>query len=190
VTTDALSDREVRNRVGRVEAQLAALERIEDERIRATALEAVQGLVDLYGETLGRIIRHVSETCGADAVEALAADELVDHMLLLHDLHPLAVEDRVRQALEEVRPYLRSHGGNVELLSVEAGVARVRFDGSCHGCASSAATLRDAIEQAVRDAAPELEEVVAESEPSGKPAPPVLVQLGMGERSAPVGGVT
>jgi len=187
VATDALSDREVQSRVGRIEAQLAALERVEDERTRSTALDAVQGLVDLYGETLGRMMRHMAQACGADVVAALAADELVGHMLLLHDLHPVALADRVRQALEEMRPYLRSHGGNVELLGVDAGIARVRFDGSCHGCASSAATLRDAIEQAVRRAAPELEDVVAESEAPGEPPAPVLVQLGVGERSA--GGV-
>jgi Fe-S cluster biogenesis protein NfuA len=189
VTTDALSDREVQSRVGRVEAQLAALERVEDERTRATALDAVQGLVELYGETLGRMMRHVSKACDPEVVRALAADELIGHMLLLHDLHPVAVDERVRQALDEVRPYLRSHGGNVELLGVEAGVARVRLDGSCHGCASSAATLRDAIEQAVRRAAPELD-VVADSEPSGAPAAPVLVQLGLSERAASAGGVT
>lgn len=188
MTNDALSDREVQSRVGRVEAQLAALERVEDERTRATALDAVQGLVDLYGETLGRVMRQVTNACGHEMMQALAADELVGHMLLLHDLHPVAVDERVRQALEEVRPYLRSHGGNVELLSVTAGVARVRFDGSCHGCASSAATLRDAIEQAVRRAAPELEEVVAESEPQA--AAPVLVQLGVAQRAASAGGVS
>ena len=47
-------------------------------------------------------------------------------MLLLQGLHPFEVEDRVRQALESVRPYLRSHGGNVELIEVD-GIARLRL---------------------------------------------------------------
>ena len=68
----------------------------------------------------------------------------------------------------------RSHGGDVELLGVEDGVARLRLQGSCNGCPSSAATLRLAIEDAVLQAAPDLERVEAEASPSrraaGRPA--------------------
>src|SRR5689334_16374172 len=117
-----LSDREVRSRVARVEALLATLEEAEDGPARHAALDAVQGLVELYGEALGRIVAQVREACGPDAVTRLARDELVGHLLLVHDLHPVAMEARVREALERVRPYLQSHGGNVELLAVEAGV--------------------------------------------------------------------
>jgi Fe-S cluster biogenesis protein NfuA/nitrite reductase/ring-hydroxylating ferredoxin subunit len=102
--------------------------------------------------------------------EAFAEDELVSHLMLLHGLHPLDVETRVIRALEEVRPYLQSHGGNVELLGVEGGVARLRMQGSCDGCPSSAVTLKLAIEEAVQKAAPDLEgieaEGVAEPEPN------------------------
>ena len=70
-------------------------------------------------------------------------------LLLLHGLHPLDLEARVRQALDKVRPYLRSHGGNVELLGVDEGVVRLRLEGSCHGCPSSAATMRQTIEEAI-----------------------------------------
>src|ERR687894_1696842 len=104
--------------------------------------------------------------------EAFAEDELVTHLLLLHGLHPLDVETRVVQALEEVRPYLRSHGGNVELLEIEGGVARLRLEGSCDGCPSSAVTLKLAIEEAVLKAAPDLERIEAEgvAEPPPRPA--------------------
>jgi Fe-S cluster biogenesis protein NfuA len=61
-----------------------------------------------------------------------------------------------------VRPYLATHGGNVELVRVERGVAHVRLQGTCHGCPSSTATLTQAIEQAVFKAAPDLEQVTAE----------------------------
>ena len=44
---------------------------------------------------------------------------------------PCRVEERVREALDEVRPYLESHGGDVELLGVEDGVVRLRLQGSC-----------------------------------------------------------
>jgi Fe-S cluster biogenesis protein NfuA len=159
-----MDDSEVRERVGRVEELLA---RIEND---AAAIEALQAVVELYGEGLRRLVAQ-------GVPDELAADELVSHLLLLHDLHPTDAETRVARALDEVRPYLGSHGGDVELVGVEDGVARVRLHGTCNGCPSSSATLTNAIEQAVQRAAPELDGVEAEG--VAEPAPgPVLVQIG------------
>ena len=83
-------------------------------------------------------------------------------LLLLHGLHPLDLEARVRQALEQVRPYLRTHGGDVELLGVDDGVVRLRMQGSCHGCPSSAVTLKHTIEEAIYDAAPDVAAIEVE----------------------------
>lgn len=90
--------------------------------------------------------------------ERLADDELVASLLVLHDLHPLGLEDRVRRALEGVRPYLASHGGDVEVLAVDgdAGVVTLRMLGSCDGCASSSVTLELAVQRAIEEAAPEI----------------------------------
>jgi Fe-S cluster biogenesis protein NfuA/nitrite reductase/ring-hydroxylating ferredoxin subunit len=84
------------------------------------------------------------------------------------------VETRVVKALEEVRPYLQSHGGNVELLGIAGGVARVRMQGSCDGCPSSAVTLELAIEEAVQKAAPDLEGIEAEGVTEPQPAPTLV----------------
>ena len=154
-----MEDAEVRELVARVE-QL--LEQVEENSL---ASEVVPTLVDLYGEALARML------AGADP----ATDELLSHLLLVHDLHPVDVETRVRQALDDVRPYLGSHGGDVELLGVENGVARVRLEGTCNGCPSSTVTLRNAIEEAIMGAAPELERVEAEGVAEPQPA---LVQIG------------
>jgi Fe-S cluster biogenesis protein NfuA/nitrite reductase/ring-hydroxylating ferredoxin subunit len=78
-------------------------------------------------------------------------------LLLVHDLHPYDVTTRVEQALEGVRPYLGSHGGDVELLEVsDDGVVRLQLLGSCDGCASSSVTLKLAVEGAIEAAAPEV----------------------------------
>ena len=74
----------------------------------------------------------------------------------MHELHPDSIEARVQQALDEVRPYMESHGGNVELLGVKAGIAYLRLVGSCHGCAASSITLKLAVEKAVQKFAPDL----------------------------------
>jgi Fe-S cluster biogenesis protein NfuA len=81
---------------------------------------------------------------------------VVAGLLLLHGLHPMDTEARVARALEQVRPALRSHGGNVELIDVREGVVRLRLEGSCHGCPSSAATMKTTIEEAILADAPEV----------------------------------
>ena len=90
--------------------------------------------------------------------ERLAADDLVASLLLVHGLHPHDVHRRVSDALDRVRPYLGSHGGDVDLLEVTGDrAARVRR--SCKSCPSSAVTLELAVEDAVRAAAPEISSI-------------------------------
>jgi Fe-S cluster biogenesis protein NfuA/nitrite reductase/ring-hydroxylating ferredoxin subunit len=161
-----MEDVEVRRLVDRVEQRLAA---IDGDR---AATEAVQALIELYGEALRRAVERFQ-------VEQLVEDELLEHVLLVHGLHPVDVETRVRDALEEVRPYLRSHGGEVELLAIEDGLARLRLQGSCDGCPSSATTMRLAIEEAVLRAAPELSGVEADGVADPQPT---LLQLGTVQR--------
>jgi Fe-S cluster biogenesis protein NfuA/nitrite reductase/ring-hydroxylating ferredoxin subunit len=147
-----------------VERLLEDLEAIEEPEARERALAAVQGLVELYGQGLERIVAVLGDRHDAgELADALVDDELVAHLLLLHDLHPVPVDQRVRGALDEVRPYLDSHGGDVELVAIEDGVVRLRMTGSCDGCAASRVTLKLAIEDAIRKAAPEIEAVEAES---------------------------
>jgi Fe-S cluster biogenesis protein NfuA len=165
-----MNDVEARDRVGQVEALLEAVDALPDPAARETAMELVQALLDVYGEGLARIV-----AAGNGLVDELARDELVGHLLLLHGLHPVPVEERVLEALDEVRPYLGAHGGDVELLAIEDGVARLRLKGSCSGCPSSALTLKLAVEEAITKAAPDIEEIVAEDDPA--PAVPGLLQI-------------
>ena len=147
---------------------MEAVERIEallDEVDGQPAVtELVQALLELYGEGLRRIAGQVD-------LRELAHDELVAHLLLLHGLHPVPVEERVQGALREMRPYLDSHGGDVRLLGVEEGVVRLELQGSCSGCPSSALTLRHGIEEAIYKAAPDVERVEAEDAPAGPVGP-------------------
>jgi Fe-S cluster biogenesis protein NfuA/nitrite reductase/ring-hydroxylating ferredoxin subunit len=103
-----------------------------------------------------------------ELVGQFAADELVASLMLVHGLHPHGVERRIEDALDSVRPYLGSHGGDVTLLEVADDVVRLQFAGSCKSCPSSAVTLEFAVEDAVRAAAPEITsiEVVAPEEVS------------------------
>jgi Fe-S cluster biogenesis protein NfuA/nitrite reductase/ring-hydroxylating ferredoxin subunit len=140
-----------------VERVEALLEEVDGD---PKAQELVRALVELYGEGLARIVAMIPDP------RALAGDELVAHLLLLHDLHPVPLEERVRGALEEVEPYMRSHGGGVELAGIEDGVVRLRLQGSCEGCAASELTLKLAIEDAVQKAAPDVERIEAVGQPA------------------------
>ena len=167
-----------RDRVARVEGLLEELDSLADPAGRETAAALAQALVELYGEGLRRIMARIGQDAGPGGEGAaglradLAEDELVAHLLFLHDLHPVPLEQRVLGALEEVRPYLESHGGGVELVGLEDGVVRLRLEGSCSGCPSSTMTLKLAIEDAIHKAAPDVEEIEAEGVIEA--APPLL----------------
>jgi Fe-S cluster biogenesis protein NfuA/nitrite reductase/ring-hydroxylating ferredoxin subunit len=173
-----LDDQELKERVGRIEALLGEIEAFEDPKARARTAEMVQTLLELYGEGLARIIENVADLGSRELKDALLDDELISHLLLLHGLHPMDVQSRVLGALDEVRPYLESHGGNVQFLGIEDGVARVRLEGSCDGCPSSTMTLKLAIEEAVQKAAPELEGVEAEGVTEPSPQPQATIVAG------------
>lgn len=152
-----------------VEELLGRLDQAGDTGIQETAEELVRTLMQFYGAGLARILELLPEP----ATEPLLADPVITGLLVLHDLHPVSVQDRVAAALEKVRPYLGSHSGDVELLAVGADAVRLRLAGSCEGCPSSTVTVTYAIEQAIRDAAPEIERVEVE----GMEPEPTLLQI-------------
>lgn len=146
---------------------------------RERAEELVRLVVDLYGAGIRRILDRAYDAgvLTDEVIDSLADDELVSSLLLVHGLHPYSVEERIVRALDRVRPYLGSHGGDVELLEVTAtGIARLRLLGSCDGCPSSAVTLSLAVEGAVTAAAPEVVsvEVVEAPAPSSASSPAVI----------------
>jgi Fe-S cluster biogenesis protein NfuA/nitrite reductase/ring-hydroxylating ferredoxin subunit len=175
-----MRDRTSQERVTTIERLLDEVESLPDAKSRELATELVAELLELYGEGLARMMELASATGEANGLASeLADDELVSHLLLVHGLHPIPVEVRVQSALDEVRPYLDSHGGDVELLAVDDTVVRLRMEGSCSGCPSSAMTLKLAIEQAIAKSAPEIESVEAEGANDPVPPAPALLQIEM-----------
>ncbi len=163
----------------RVEELLDALKSGGFGGAASAAEELVALLVGLYGDGLARIMTVLAESGpqGEAMIARLADDPLVESLLLLHDLHPLDVDARIQRALDRVRPYLGSHAGGVEYLGVADGIARLKLEGSCHGCPSSTVTVQLAITGAVQDAAPEVTEVVVEGVTAPPPGPKLL-QIG------------
>jgi Fe-S cluster biogenesis protein NfuA/nitrite reductase/ring-hydroxylating ferredoxin subunit len=144
--------------LGRVQELQVALDRAPESALRGVAEELVGAVVGLYGGGLERIMATVAAgPAGIELTEALSADPLVAALLFIHDLHPVPLEERVQAALDSVRPYMASHGGDVELLGVQDGVAHIHLRGSCSDCSASAVTLELAIKEALDSFAPDLE---------------------------------
>lgn len=179
---NTLDAREFQSRLQRLDGLVREVERFPDPDAQAHMRELVRALLDLHGAGLERILEHVvgMPDGGAAALDACAGDDVVGGLLLLHGLHPLDLETRVLQALEQVRPALHAHGGDVALVDVRDGVVRLRMKGSCHGCPSSAATVKQTIEEAVFARAPDVAAVEVEGvadDPSVTPDGRVLVSL-------------
>ena len=141
----------------RVEQLLAELQARADPKVHQIAEELVSCLVQLYGAGLATIMQVVSEDQRLQAL--LIADPLVESLLLVHDLHPLDTEARIRRALGRLGP-------GTEFLGIdEDGVVEVKL---ASGCGSTVA----AVEQAVADAAPETTGIEL------APRDPPLLQIG------------
>ncbi len=139
----------------RIETLIQEIAAFPDPHARATAEELVKAV------------------SGIALIDTFTEDELLSSLFTLHGLHPVDIETRIMQALDEVRPFLKSHGGNVEFVRVEDGIAHLRLQGSFHGCSSS--TLELAIEEAIYKAAPDLDGLQVEGVPDPQPRPGIPV---------------
>jgi Fe-S cluster biogenesis protein NfuA/nitrite reductase/ring-hydroxylating ferredoxin subunit len=178
--------------IERVQTLTAQLEEIPDFQARAVADELVSSVIQLYGAGLERIVDALAlpGASAADVRERLVEDGVVASLLLIHGLYPVDLETRVLEALESVRPYMESHGGDVELVDIQDGVARMRLVGHCEGCPASEATLELAIKKALEETAPDLEGLEVEGvrerqAPPGAFELPVIQPNGNGDSPPP-----
>jgi Fe-S cluster biogenesis protein NfuA/nitrite reductase/ring-hydroxylating ferredoxin subunit len=169
----------------RIQQLLEEIEALPTPSTRELIHEFMEATLAFYGQGLGRILQVVSESGaeGPKVYQHLVNDKVVRGLLLIHDLHPADLETRLRDALNQVRPYLQSHGGNVELISLTDQSARLRLQGTCKSCASSAVTLELAIRNAIEEACPDLAGFEVEGVAQDPATPPVPQQAP--ERSKP-----
>ncbi|MFE8947205.1 NifU family protein [Streptomyces sp. NPDC007856] len=177
-TAVRLPDPAVEARLARLDEVLAGL-----ESAPGPALEAVRLLTEVYGEALARMLDHADEPLS----ERLAEDELLAHLLVLHDIHPESPERRAARAVERLRPAVRERGGDLEWAGVDGQVARVRLTsgGGCgSGCGAGSSDVGEAVRAAVLAVAPELTEVETVPGTARRKAAPAFVPLSTIERRA------
>lgn len=181
-----INKKDFERRVSEAESLLQEVEALSDEGAKKSAVAAIQALLALHADGLARILEVLEENGRREVVGEVARDEVVRGLLILHGLHPVPLEDRIQGALDKVRPYLASHGGDVEVLGVQHGTLRLRLEGSCRGCPSSAMTLKYAIEEALMEAAPDLVGIDVTGVVSPAPAAGFIPLTQIGPSPAPL----
>jgi Fe-S cluster biogenesis protein NfuA len=151
----------------RIQELIECIEASPDINMRELMQECLQAVLAMHGAGLERILKLVSGN--TKLRDALVNDDVVRGLLLIHGLHPVPLEARMQQALDKVLPYIRSHGGDVQLVTLTDGVATLRLQGTCKTCSASTVTLELAVKAAINEFCPDLlgMEVEGVAQPDG-----------------------
>lgn len=141
-------------------ASLEALAADWPEAQQNVATARVQAIEDLNAEAFKRLIRILKGYSAlAPLLKEAAMDEVVYAVLRRHGILKPSLCERLEAALETIRPMLASHGGGVELVSVEPPSCAVRLLGACEGCPASQLTFYSGVKKAIQDHVPEIAKV-------------------------------
>ena len=157
-------EQEFQQRTEEIERLVQRVNDLVDDDARTIALELLQSVMDLHGAGFARIVEVLRESgeAGHTALKKLGADPLLCGLMVLYDVHPFTMEERVASAVQKAQQQIRKHGGAVELLSVVDGVVRVEIHASGQGCHSSPDAIKEQVEQAILEAAPETTRILVE----------------------------
>jgi Fe-S cluster biogenesis protein NfuA len=181
-------DKEFQAKVQRIGELVVELEHISEPEARVGAKALVQLLLDLHAVGLERVLEVVAKNgdTGQRIIDDLGRDPLVSSLLVLYGIHPLDLDTRIAQAVENVRLQVRKGGGELELLSNEEGVVKLRIQITGHACGSTGKTLKKIVEDALCEAAPDMNSLQIEGldKPTGSSGFVPLGKLG-GVMAAP-----
>lgn len=154
-----LAGRDLQNMLGDI-ASLDTLVETWPEEYQLAIVARTKAVEVLNAEAFRRLLKSLKANPALSAaLREAAADEVVYAVLRRHGLLKPSLFERVEAALDNIRPMLASHGGNVELVSVDSPLAEVRFLGACDGCPASALTFYSGVKQAIIDSVPEITDI-------------------------------
>lgn len=168
-------DRDVEALAEALDDAMAALAELTDPSAQRVAGAVRSAMDDVHRAALVHVVRRLREDPrGKELLFEMVDEPVVRMVLLMHGIIRPDPMTLARQALDQVRPQLQSHGGDVELVRIEDGTAFVRLSGACNGCSMSAVTMRNGVEQALTAQVPGIVGVeVLPNEPG-----PTLIPLG------------
>ncbi len=181
-------DKDFQKRVQRIGGLVRDLETIADPASRAAAKELVQLLIDLQGAGFERVLEIIYKSAGSaeQLIDELAEDSLVGGLLVLHGIHPDDLQTRVQKKLKQIDSRLHKMGAQAVLVSAAEGNVRVHVTVQGHVCGSTAKNVRSTLEEAIYEAAPDLNSIVVE----GMEEPSASGFVGIEQLTTPSGPVS
>ncbi len=156
-------------RAARIDAARRAVSRL-DEAHREVAAELAAAIEDHHAAVLRTVVAALrADDRGRELLYELVDDPGVHTALVKAGIIRPSLAMRAVQVLDGLRPSLTAHGGDVELVRIDGGVAYVRLLGACQTCGSATETLRDSVAEALLEHLPEIDEV--REVPATEPAP-------------------
>ncbi len=165
-----------------VDQALAQVQKLEGPA-RTAALDLKRAIEAFHKLGLTQIVRRLkADPRGKELLFELVDEPSVYALFAMHGIVRADVATQAARVLEMVRPYMRSHGGDVELVRVEGDTAFVRLHGACNGCSLSAVTLRESVQEALTTHVPQIQrvEVVPDDPVSGLILPEEIAVNGPG----------
>lgn len=148
--------------ISSMEGLIRKLENLADPEARTTAAELIRTVLDLHRRALGQIVKELNHIqFGPEFLDKIARDPLVSNVLLLHGLHPVRIQARVSAGLERIEPYWKSAGYDLKMVEVGGANLQIQFQ-KLRGGGESTPALRSLIENAILNAAPEVENLMIE----------------------------
>ncbi len=154
-----------------------------DGPAQAAALDLKRAIEAFHRLGLTQIVQRLkADPRGKELLFELVDEPSVYALFAMHGIVRADVATQAARVLEMVRPYMRSHGGDVELVRVEGDTAFVRLHGACNGCSLSAVTLRESVQEALTTHVPQIQrvEVVPDDPVSGLILPEEIAVNGGG----------
>lgn len=145
-----------------------------DPAARKEALALKTAIEEFHKVGLTKIVQRLkADPRGKELLFELVDEPSVYALFAMHGIVRADITTQVLRVLDMVRPYMQSHGGDVELDRVEGDTVYVRLQGACNGCSMSAVTLREGVEEALINQIPEINYVeVVPNDPG-----PALISL-------------
>ena len=132
-----------------------------DEQHRLTVEALIRAHDNLNKEAFRRLIQSLkADPAAAKLLLQAVSDEIIYAVLRHHEIVKPSLNERIEAALDAVRPALKSHGGNVEVVNINPpNSVEIRLLGACDGCPASSLTLSEGVEKAIREHCPEITEI-------------------------------
>lgn len=181
-TTDETTAATFEERAQRIDAATRAVEQLEPDARRAA--EDLVAAIEAHQAAALRsiVVRLRADSRGRELLYEAVDDAEVHAALVKAGIVKPSLAMRALQVLDGVRPYITSHGGDVELVRIADGVAHVRLLGACQSCGSATETLRDSVAEALLEHLPEIT-AVEEVPPDAAPTTAFIPVTALAKRS-------